>query len=123
MLDPSSAGRATENGNRIGAITLEGTPVLIIFGGLIVGLGHVGCVGRDPGMDPRAVAGPAALGMPIAIALTGFQLVRPENHDFRILAPVAPILALLLGLVAIAGFAFASSAIGWTGACHRPLPG
>ena len=38
LLDPSSAGRATENGNRIGAITLEGTAVLIIFGGLIVGL-------------------------------------------------------------------------------------
>ena len=38
LLDPSSAGRATENGNRIGAITFDGTAVLLLFGGLLVGL-------------------------------------------------------------------------------------
>jgi hypothetical protein len=107
MLDPSSAGRATENGNRIGAITLEGTAVLIIFGGLLVGLAmSVVWVAIQDWIPGRSLAR-AALCMPIAVGLTGFQLVRPENHDFRILAPVAPVLALLLGLVAIAGFAFA----------------
>ena len=107
MLDPSSAGRATENGNRIGAITLEGTAVLIIFGGLIVGLAtSVVWVAIQEWIPGRSL-GRALVAMPIAVALTGFQLVRPENHDFRILEPVAPILALLLGLVAIAGFAFA----------------
>ena len=106
LLDPSSAGRATENGNRIGAITLEGTAVLIIFGGLLVGLAtSVVWVAIQEWIPGRSLG--RALCMPIAIALTGFQLVRPENHDFRILEPVAPILALLLGLVAIAGFAFA----------------
>ena len=107
LLDPASAGRATENGNRIGAITLEGTAVLIIFGGLLVGLAmSVVWVAIQEWIPGRRLAR-AALCMPIAVALTGFQLVRPENHDFRILAPVAPVLALLLGLVAIAGFSFA----------------
>jgi len=107
MLDPSSAGRATENGNRIGAVTLEGTAVLIIFGGLLVGLAmSVVWVAIQEWIPGRRLAR-AGLCVPIAVALTGFQLVRPENHDFRILAPVAPVLVLLLGLIAIAGFAFA----------------
>jgi hypothetical protein len=107
VLDPSSAGRATENGNRIGDITLEGTAVLLLFGGLLVGLAtSVVWVAIQDWIPGRSLAR-AVVCMPMAVALTGFQLVRPENHDFRILAPIAPILALLLGLVAIAGFAFA----------------
>ena len=107
LIDPASVGRRTENGNRIGDITLEGTAVLIIFGGLLVGAAAsvvwIAIQEWIPGRRPvRAV-----LAMPIAVALTGFQLVRPENHDFRILAPVGPILVLLLALVAIAGLAFA----------------
>ena len=78
MLDPSSAGRATENGNRIGAITLEGTAVLLIFGGLLVGLAmSVLWVAIQEWIPGRSLAR-AALCMPIAVALSGFQLVRPE---------------------------------------------
>ena len=107
VLDPSAAGRATENGNRIGDITIEGTLVLLIFGGLLIGAaGSVVWVAIQEWIPGRSLVR-AALAAPIAVALTGFQLVRPENHDFRILEPVVPVLVLLLGLVAIAGFAFA----------------
>jgi hypothetical protein len=107
LIDPSSAGRHTENGNRIGDITLEGTAVLILFGGLLVGAAASVVWVAIQEWIPGRPAVRAVLAMPIAVALTGFQLVRPENHDFRILAPVGPILVLLLGLVALAGFAFA----------------
>ena len=107
LLDPSSAGRLTENGNRIGDVTLEGTVVLVIFGGVLVGAAaSVIWVAIEQWIPGRALIR-ATLAMPIAVALTGFQLVRPENRDFLILEPVVPILFLLLGLVAIAGFAFA----------------
>jgi hypothetical protein len=121
LIDPSSAGRHTENGNRIGDITLEGTAVLIIFGGLLVGAAASVVWVAIQEWIPGRPAARALLAMPIALALTGFQLVRPENHDFRILAPVGPILVLLLALVAIAGFASPWSMAGWTAACrsHR----
>jgi hypothetical protein len=107
VIDPASVGRRTENGNRIGDITLEGTAVLIIFGGLLVGAAASVVWVAIQEWIPGRLRVRALLAMPIAVALTGFQLVRPENHDFRILAPVGPILVLLLALVAIAGFAFA----------------
>jgi hypothetical protein len=107
LIDPTSAGRHTENGNRIGDITLEGTAVLIIFGGLLVGAAAAVVWVAIQEWIPGRPALRAVLAMPIAVALTGFQLVRPENHDFRIMAPVGPILVLLLALIAIAGLAFA----------------
>ena len=123
LLDPSSAGRATENGNRIGAITLEGTAVLIIFGGLLVGLAtSVVWVAIQEWIPGRSLAR-AALCMPIAVGLTGFQLVRPENHDFRILAPVARSSPCCSDWSRSPGSRLPSSATGWTGACRRPHPG
>ena len=107
LVDPTSAGRHTENGNRIGDITLEGTAVLIIFGGLVVGAAaSVVWVAIQEWIPGRQWVR-ALLAMPIAVALTSFQLVRPENHDFQIMAPIGPILVLLLAIVATAGFAFA----------------
>lgn len=107
LIDPASVGLRTENGNRIGDITLEGTAVLIIFGGLLVGAAASVVWIAIQEWIPGHPSIRALLAMPIAVALTGFQLVRPENHDFRILAPVGPILVMLLALVALAGFAFA----------------
>jgi hypothetical protein len=107
LIDPSSTGIRTENGNRIGDITLEGTAVLILFGGLLVGAAASVVWVAIQEWIPGRPSVRAVLAMPIAVALTGFQLVRPENHDFRILAPAGTIVVLLLALVAIAGFAFA----------------
>jgi hypothetical protein len=107
ILDPAAVGRNTENGNRIGDITIEGTLVLLIFGGLLIGAASsVIWVAIQEWIPGRRFVR-AALAALIAVALTGFQLVRPENPDFRILEPVVPVLGLLLGLVAVAGFAFA----------------
>src|SRR5262245_38876037 len=107
MLDPAAVGIRTENGNRIGDITLEGTLVLLIFGGLLIGAASsVVWVAVQEWIPGRRFVRAGLAGL-TAVALTGFQLVRPENHDFRVLEPVVPILALLLGLVAVAGFAFA----------------
>jgi hypothetical protein len=118
IIDPTSVGRLTENGNRIGDVTLGGTVTLVFFGGILVGLATaVVWIAIQEWIPGRSLAR-AIVCMPIAVALTGFQLVRPENPDFRILAPAAPVLALLLGLVAIAGFAFAIVA-DWLG---RRLP-
>jgi hypothetical protein len=107
ILDPAAVGRNTENGNRIGDITIEGTVVLLIFGGLLIGAASsVVWVAIQEWIPGRGLIRDA-LAVPIAVALTSFQLVRPENHDFRILESVVPVVVLLLGLVAVAGFAFA----------------
>jgi hypothetical protein len=107
ILDPAAVGRHTENGNRIGDITIDGTAVLLIFGGLLIGAASAVVWVAIQEWIPGRRSVRAALAALIAVALTGFQLVRPENHDFRILEPVVPVLVLLLGLVAVAGFAFA----------------
>ncbi|HEY5651539.1 MAG TPA: hypothetical protein VIW46_08840, partial [Acidimicrobiia bacterium] len=38
VLHPDAAGRITENGNRIGEFTVDGTIELIVFGGLLSGV-------------------------------------------------------------------------------------
>jgi hypothetical protein len=45
--------------------------------------------------------------MPVAVALGGSFLVRSSNSDFAILGPDGLLIALLLGLVAVIGFAVA----------------
>ena len=85
LLDPSSAGRATENGNRIGDITLDGTAVLSSSAACLSGSRRRLCGSRSRSGSPAVPLRARHCVMPIAVALTGFQLVRPENHDFRIL--------------------------------------
>jgi hypothetical protein len=107
VLDPASAGQLTENGNVIGDVTIEGTVALVFFGGILTGLAAAVIWIAIQAWIPGDRWARAVLSMPIAVALTGFQLVRPENSDFFILEPVAVVVALLLGLAAVAGFAFA----------------
>src|SRR4051794_13712655 len=38
LLLPEAVGRITENGNRIGDVTFDGTVALVIFGGLLAGV-------------------------------------------------------------------------------------
>jgi hypothetical protein len=110
LLDPSSIGRLTENGNRIGDVTVSGTLALVLFGGIAIGLASsvvwVAIQDWIPGRGRRRVL----VAMPIAVALTAFQLVRPENVDFRIVGPTPLVLAILLVHVAIAGASFAAVA-------------
>lgn len=104
---PASSGAFTENGNRIGDITLSGSLGLIIFGGLIFGVfgGTVWVVASPwiPGSGVRR----AFVTMPIAVALTGVLLINGDNPDFRILNHDRLVVAMLLVLVALAGWSIA----------------
>lgn len=107
LLVPESAGRFTENGNRIGEITLSGTLGLVLVGGLFFGLlGATVWVVVSPWI-PGGGRARAVLAMPIAIALTGVALVQADNSDFLVLRHDAATVVLLLALVGLAGLAIA----------------
>lgn len=107
MAVPASEGRFTENGNRIGDITSDGTIALILFGGLFFGtLGGTVWVVVSPWIPGGALAR-AILSAPIAVALTGVGLIHGTNPDFRILQHHTGVVAMLVGLVALAGLAIA----------------
>jgi hypothetical protein len=107
LLVPDAAGRLTENGNRIGEITLPGTLALVIFGGLFFGLaGAVLWVVVSPWI-PGGRWARALLSMPVAVSLTGMLLIQAENPDFAVLRHDATTVLLLLALVAVAGLAIA----------------
>ena len=103
LLVPESAGRFTENGNRIGDITLGGTFALILFIGLFVGVvGGTLWVTMRPWLPESA--GPRALvSIPIAIALGTKGLVDGANPDFGILGGSTVVVASLVTLVAVFG--------------------
>jgi len=101
LLVPSATGRFTENGNRVGDITLGGSLGLIVFVGLLsaVVLGVVWVV-IAPWLPGRgAVRGLVA--MPAAIAFGAFALIEGSNPDFAILHHDPLVVAALLALVAL----------------------
>jgi MFS family permease len=99
LLHPDSVGRFTENGNRIGDFTAEGTFGLIVFGGLLGGLvaGVIWVMVKE-----WIPARPAAVGLG-AVAIGGFNLIESDNPDFEILRGPYVDLILLLGLVFLFG--------------------
>lgn len=102
LLVPSSAGSFTENGNRIGDITVAGSLGLVLFG-LIVGLiGGTIWVILSPWIPGRGLRR-AILTMPLAVALGATGLIDGENPDFFILRHDPVVVALLLALVALIG--------------------
>lgn len=100
-------GRLTENGNRVGEFTVDGTLGLLIFGGLLTGLlgGIVWYAVRPSIRRLGAFELPAAA--VAALGLVGFQIINPENRDFVILEPAGRQVALFLLLVTLAGLATA----------------
>lgn len=118
LLVPQATGRFTENGNRVGDITLSGTLGLVIAGGLFFGLaGATIWVVVSPWL-PGGARRRALLSMPVAVALSAIVLVQASNPDFRVLRHDVATVALLLILVAIAGLAI-SLLDGWL---DRRLP-
>lgn len=101
LLHPDAIGRVTENGNRIGEFTVEGTIGLIIFGGLLSGLiaGVIWVMVKEWIPDNALLVG---LG---AVALGGLNLVEAGNRDFIILGDARVDLILLLGLIFLFGAA------------------
>ena len=105
LLVPDAAGQLTDNGNRIGEITLGGTFALVLVGALFFGLlGATLWVVVSPWI-PGGRRTRALLAMPIAVALAGLALVQARNPDFVVLGHDATTVMLLLGLVALAGLA------------------
>jgi hypothetical protein len=103
LLVPDAAGRFTENGNRVGDITVSGTLGLVIGGGLFFGLaGATVWVVVSPWL-PGGAKLRAVSAMPVAVALTSVSLVQASNPDFRILRHDVATVIMLLGLVAVAG--------------------
>ena len=100
---PESTGAFTENGNRIGAITVDGSLGLILFAGLFVGLiGAVLWVTVQRWI-PGGTGVRALLAMPVAVALGSFVLIQGTNVDFLVLQRQPVIIGILLGLVMLAG--------------------
>jgi hypothetical protein len=101
LLHPEALGRITENGNRVGEFTVEGTIGLIIFGGLLSGLlaGVVWVLVREWIPKKAALVG---LG---TVAIGGSFLIQGNNRDFFILQDPRLDLVLLLGLLFLFGIA------------------
>lgn len=101
VLHPDAAGRITENGNRIGEFTVDGTIELIVFGGLLSGVvaGVVWVLTREWIPDNPAMVGAGA------VSIGGFALVEADNRDFAILVDPRVDLVLLLALLFLFGMA------------------
>jgi MFS family permease len=106
LLVPESVGAFTENGNRIGSITLGGSVGLVILGlflGATVATIWVVISPWIPGVRLRR----AILAMPIAVGLGASGLIEGQNPDFFVLDHHPAVVGLLLLLVAVIGLLFA----------------
>ena len=103
LLAPEAVGRFTENGFRIGTITLQGSLGLILFGGLAGGafVAAVWVVARP--WLPRTLGWRVLASVPLGLAMTGFGLISAGNADFRILGFDPAVVAVLVGLIAVGG--------------------
>ena len=107
LLVPDSVGRFTENGNRIGTITLEGSLLLLVFVGLLAGTfaASIWVIVRP--WLPATIVGRALVATPLAIGLGVHSLVDGRNPDFTILGHDPLVVAVLIGLIALFGPAMA----------------
>ena len=103
ILAPDTIGRFTENGNRIGTVTAEGTALLIVFGGLLAGVvaGGLWVVVRP--WLPVDRSRRLLVSVPLALAFGSPLLIDGSNPDFAILRHDPVVVASLLALVALAG--------------------
>ena len=101
LIVPAAAGMATENGNRIGEITLGGTVALLLFAGLFgaILLGVLWVV-ISPWL-PGGTVGRGIVGVPLAVALGAPQLIVLGNQDFIVLRHHPLVVVTLLALIAI----------------------
>jgi len=107
LLHPEAVGLSTQNGNRIGDITLAGSLGLIVFVGLFAGLGiAVVWVTVQPWIPGSGIRR-AILTMPVAIGLGSFGLLEVPNPDFLILGYDPVIVALIIVFTAALGFSVA----------------
>lgn len=95
---PDVLGRLTDNGNRIGDITLDGTIELLVFGGLLSGMfGAILVVITEPWLARLGKWRGVGIGLFLLITF-GFLVLNASNPDFAILQPAALNVAMLAGL-------------------------
>lgn len=118
LIVPAAAGEPTENGNRIGDITLGGSVGLIVVVGLLLGIAFgVAWVVISPWLPDRAVVR-GLVAAPVAVGLGSFALIDRFNPDFAVLGHDAVVVAVLVGLVASA----APALVFFDGWLDRRLP-
>jgi hypothetical protein len=106
LLHPDAAGALTENGNRIGEITLGGTLGLVLFGVISCAIAGAVWVIVSPWIPGRAGVR-ALLTAGIAIAAGTPVLIIGRNPDFVILDHDPVVVALLVALVGAIGLSIA----------------
>jgi hypothetical protein len=106
LLVPESVGAFTENGNRIGSITLDGSVGLVILG-IFLGAGVAAIWVVVSPWIPGTGIRRALWAMPIAVGLGGSALIDGGNPDFFILQHDARVVAVLIALIAVIGLLFA----------------
>jgi hypothetical protein len=107
ILHEDKVGLFTENGNRIGNITFNGTMALITFSGLGMGLvaGTIWVI-VSPWIPGRGVARAFVTAI-AAMALGTPALIQRTNSDFIVLGYDPMVVVLLVGLVGLVGFSIA----------------
>ena len=107
LLIPESAGRFTENGNRIGDITLGGTFALVLFGGVFAAIFLATTwVVVSPWL-PRSLGLRVLAAIPLAIGLGAFGVIEGTNSDFIVLGFELSVVVVLLALVGLMGASMA----------------
>jgi hypothetical protein len=107
VADSEARGTFTENGNRVGEITLGGTLGLVLFVGIFSGVtaGLVAFAVRR-WLPVRAPGRGLVLSL-VLLGLLGGTVIDAENLDFRILEPAGLAVALFGVLFLVAGLALA----------------
>ena len=106
ILHPDAVGALTENGNRIGDITMGGTLFLVLFGLIFCVLAGVLWVIVSPWI-PGQTGVRALLTAGVAIAIGTPLLIIGRNPDFVILDHDPGVVALLVALVGLIGLSIA----------------
>ena len=106
ILHPDAVGALTENGNRIGDVTVGGTLALVLFGLISCALAGAVWVVVSPWIPGRTGVR-ALLTAGAAIAIGTPLLIIGGNPDFVILAHDPRVVALLVALVGLIGLSIA----------------
>jgi hypothetical protein len=106
ILQPDAVNALTENGNRIGDMTVVGTLSLVLFGLIACALAGVVWVVVSPWMPGRPVVR-ALLTAGVAIAIGTPVLIIGRNPDFAILDHDPRVVLMLVVLVGLIGLSMA----------------
>jgi hypothetical protein len=123
LLVPEATGRFTENGNRIGTITLDGSLALVVFVGLFFGIvaGSLWVVMRP--WLPQGAMARGLVTLPIAVALGTRGLIDADNPDFALLGRDPVVIGSLVVLVALFGPALVLADRWLDARLPHPVPG